>query len=177
MIHLDFETFCDLDVREVGAEAYARHPSCEVLMMSYAIDQGPVQLWLPDGPWDYDSFPLRLNAAVCAHNVAFEWNILHHVLGITLPFEQLRDTSALALVYGYPKSLEGVGSALRLPIQKDKRGKTLIRKFCVPRKPTKNRPGTRNWPHEFPDEWEEFKGYCRTDTEVERMVWDALASE
>ena len=172
MVHLDFETFCHIDVREVGAEAYARHPSCEVLMAAWAIDEGPVKIWCPDGPWEYDEIPIDLTHEImCAHNVAFEWNIFRHVLGIKLPLRNLRDTSALALINGYPKSLAGVGAALGLPIQKDTRGGALIRKFCQ-----LNR-GKRTYPWNAPEDWQTFKDYCIQDVVVEREVWHVLASE
>lgn len=180
MLHLDFETYCDLDVRDVGAAAYARHPSCEVLMAGWAINDDPVKLWVPDGAWDYDSMPKRLARAlrddlVCAHNAEFEWNILEHVLGIHVKFNRLRDTATLALINGYPKSLAGVGAALALAEQKDKRGKLLINKFCGPRKPTKANPRTRLYPSDAPDDWEDFCNYCVLDVVVEREVWNALA--
>lgn len=176
MLHVDFETFCHIDVREVGAAAYSRHPSCEVLMMSWAFDDGPVCLWMPDGPWDYDTMPRKVysylvDAAgpVCCHNAEFEINIFQHVLGIHIPLRQVRDTSALALVNGYPKSLAGVGAALGLAVQKDTRGGALIRKFCQ-----LNR-GKRTYPWDAPQDWADFGAYCVQDTVVEREVWDALA--
>lgn len=180
LLHLDFETYCDIDVREVGAQTYARHRSNEVLMMSWAFDDNDPQLWVPDGPWDYDSIPrsvkyhLKHGLPICAHNVEFEFNILWHVLGYKLPFESLHDTAALALIHGYPKSLAGVGAALELPVQKDKRGSLLIRKFCAPRKPTKTRTSTRNYPEDFPEDWEDFCNYCITDTVVEQEIWRRL---
>lgn len=182
MLHCDFETYCDVDVREVGAQRYARHPSCEVLMMSWCFDDEPVQLWLPDGPWDYGSIPkpvkywLRAGRQFVAHNVEFELNIFRHVLGIDIQFEQCCDTAVLALMNGYPKSLAGAGAAMRLSVQKDKRGTLLIRKFCAPRKPTKANPKTRLYPEEALEDWEDFKGYCITDTETERAIWNALAA-
>lgn len=183
MLHLDFETYCDINVRDVGAATYARHPSCEVLMAGWAINDDPVELWIPDGPWDYDSMPQRLRRALagkhtlCAHNAQFEWNILGHVLGISIAFEQLRDTSSLALINGYPKSLEGAGGALNLPVQKDKRGKLLINKFCGPRKPTKANPNTRLYSSDAPEDWADFCEYCIQDVIVEREVWNVLAGK
>jgi len=180
MLHIDFETYCALDVREVGAHAYARHRSCEVLMMSWAFDTDEPSLWLPDGPWNYDSMGRELYRAlrrgvICAHNVEFELNVLRHVLDIEPKLKNLRDTAALALVHGYPKSLAGAAAALKLLYQKDKRGTYLIRKFCAPRKPTKTRPSPRNWPHEFPTDWEDFKSYCLQDTKVEQAIWQQLS--
>lgn len=176
MLHLDFETFCHVDVREVGAAAYARHPSCEVLMMSWAFNDDTVRLWVPDGPWDYDSMPQEVYSylvgavgPVCAHNAEFEINIFQHVLDIHIPLRQVRDTSALALVNGYPKSLAGVGAALGLPVQKDTRGGQLIRKFCQ-----LNR-GKRTYSFNAPEDWATFCDYCIRDVVVEREVWDVLA--
>ena len=180
MLHVDFETYCDIDVREVGAQVYARHKSCQVLMMGWGWDDNEPEIWVPDGPWDYDSFPedvahyLNSNNPVVGHNVEFEYNIFLHVLEIKLSLEQLRDTAALALINGYPKSLAGASTAIGLPVEKDKRGQSLIRKFCTPRKPTKNRPWPRNYPEEFPEDWIDFQNYCLQDVRVEQQIWYRL---
>ena len=176
MIEIDFETFSHIDVRDVGPQVYFRHPSTEVLMMSYAIDDGPVHLWVPDGPWEYDKFPARVKRRLLAgeelwaHNVEFEQNGLRHVLGIDVPFSQCRDTAILALRYGYPMSLAGAASAVGLEVQKDTRGKTLINKFCKPRRPSKNNPAIRWYPEAAPDEWQEFCDYCVQDTKTEQAL-------
>lgn len=50
-------------------------------------------------------------------------------------------------------------------------GKALIRKFCVPCKPTKKNGGrTRNLPHHEPEQWELFKEYCKQDVVTEREI-------
>ena len=177
LLHVDFETYCDIDVREVGAQAYARHKSCQVLMMAWAWDDEEPQLWVPDGPWDYESFPEDVWTFLCnsgnlvAHNVEFEYNIFWHVLDLELRLSQLHDTAALALINAYPKSLAGAASAIGLELQKDKRGQYLIRKFCTPRKPTKTRPWPRNYPEEFPEDWQDFQAYCLQDVRVEQQIW------
>ena len=50
-------------------------------------------------------------------------------------------------------------------------GKALIRRFCVPAKPTKTQP-TRNriMPHDEPEKWELFKEYCKQDVVTEREI-------
>ena len=176
-LHVDFETYCDLPIRLVGMETYARHSSCELLMMGYAFDNEAPKLWIPDGPWDYNLPPdvlehIRDNRTVVAHNIAFEWNIFKHVLGITLNYSQCKDTMALALIHGLPKSLDGAAKAAGVEHIKDTRGATLIRKFCQPRKPTKNNPETRWFPNMAEAEWEEFCEYCLTDVRVERDLWN-----
>jgi DNA polymerase len=178
MLHIDFETFSELDVRNVGAYVYAEHPSTEVLMMSWAFGDEPVQLWTPDGPWDYDSMPRRVRrhlargGAFCAHNVEFERQIFRDVLGIPIKIEQCRDTQTLSLTHGFPMSLDRASRAVGLEAKKDSRGTRLITKFCASRKPTKNNPATRWYPHDAPTDWEDFCGYCIQDTVVERAIWN-----
>lgn len=176
VIEIDFETFCEIDVRDVGPHVYFRHPSAEILMMAYSIDDGPVKLWVPDGSWDYDSFPKVVKSRLLngdelwAHNVEFEYNGLWHCLGIKLEYSQCRDTAVLALRYGYPMSLAGAATAVGITEQKDKRGTNLIRKFCQPRKPTKHNKSTRNWPCDFPDDWQDFCDYCIQDVVTESAL-------
>lgn len=57
MIFLDFETRSRADITKTGAWRYSQDPSTDVLCMAYAIDDGPVQLWVPpqfDLPADYE---------------------------------------------------------------------------------------------------------------------------
>ena len=74
MIWLDFETRSECDLKSMGVYNYARHPTTEVLCMSYAYNDDPVQTWRPGEP-----FP-RLNGQIRAHNAAFERLIFWHVL-------------------------------------------------------------------------------------------------
>ena len=48
---LDFETRSRCDLPAAGAYNYAKHPSTEVLCMSYAFDDGEVETWLPKYPF------------------------------------------------------------------------------------------------------------------------------
>ena len=47
VLHRDIETRSTVDLKKVGAAKYAADPSTEVLCVAYAVDDGPVQLWLP----------------------------------------------------------------------------------------------------------------------------------
>ena len=44
-LYLDFETRSPVDIKESGLENYARN--AEVLMLGWALNDGPVRLWLP----------------------------------------------------------------------------------------------------------------------------------
>ena len=183
MLHIDFETFCEINVKTVGAHVYSRHPSCEVLMMGYTFGSDPIELWVPDGLNEYHTFPdsirsyIKDGGEVCAHNVEFEENIFRNVLGIDIPIDQLRDTGVLALTHGYPMSLKGAALAIGLEQKKDTRGDALIRKFCQPRKPTKHNKLPRWDQYSASEDWQDFCDYCIQDVEVERMIWNALAPE
>ena len=44
ILHRDYETRSQVDLKKVGAHRYAADPSTEVLCMAFAVDDGPVQL-------------------------------------------------------------------------------------------------------------------------------------
>ena len=46
-LHRDYETRSNANLPKVGVDKYAADPSTEVLCAAYAVDDGPVQLWLP----------------------------------------------------------------------------------------------------------------------------------
>ena len=43
-IHLDLETYSEVDLPKAGLYRYAEHESTEILMMAYAIDDGPIEI-------------------------------------------------------------------------------------------------------------------------------------
>jgi len=179
-LHHDFETFCDVSVMDVGSDVYARRDAAEVLMCAYACNDEAVLQWVPaegqEMPRDLDEMIRDPNAIKFAWNKPFEWAIWKHVLDIYVPHEHWRDPMVLAYSLSLPGSLEKAGKVVELAEdqQKMKRGKTLIKKFCMPRKPTKHNPSTRWMPHDAPEDWEEFKLYNRTDVEAERGIYRKL---
>lgn len=179
-LHHDFETYCDVSVTDVGSDVYARHPSTEVLMCAYAANDEEIIQWLPaEGepmPSDLEEMMLDPNAVKFAWNKPFEWAIWQHVLKLYIPHDQWRDPMVMAFSCSLPGSLDKAGKVVELPEDqaKMKRGKTLIRKFCSPRKPTKHNPSTRLMPWDAPADWEEFKLYNRTDVAAERGIYKRL---
>jgi len=177
LLRLDFETACDLDLKKVGLDAYARHPSCRILMASWALDDGPVQQWTCDTDRKLLQPLVDLlqddSVDVEAHNTAFERAIIYHVLGVYIDLERCTCTMALAFMLGLPGGLEKLGEVVRMPekYQKQKRGKYLIGKFCKPRKPTKNKPWAWDNSLSEPELWAEFCEYNRQDVEAERFLY------
>lgn len=180
-LHIDIETFCELDLKTVGVYKYTSHPSFEILLIAFKFNDEEVKVIdlvqrLPTDDENFQLFEcLMLDPDVVkyAHNAIFE----------RLAFRSLFDTepsewrcSAIKSAYcGYPMALGEVSKAMSLDSGKLDTGKSLIKLFCMPRKPTKNNITTRNWPDAFPTEWESFKEYVKRDVEAEVEIMDKLS--
>lgn len=184
MVHhlsIDLETYSSVPIKKAGAQAYIRSPDFEILLFAYSVDNGPVEVVdMAQGEKipEYILYALADPAYLKhAYNAPFEWGCLSKFLGFKLPPSQWRDTMLHGLYCGYTAGLEATGRALGLSEDKQKlnTGKTLIRYFCVPCKPSKaNGMRTRNYPHHDPDRWRLFKEYNRqdvvTEMEIERRL-------
>jgi DNA polymerase len=127
MIWLDFETRSTCDLKSAGVYNYAQDLTTEVLCMSYAVDDGEVQTWLPGQP-----LPDLTGHRIMAHNAAFERLICWYVLQVNIPLESFYCTAAQARANCAPGSLEDAGRFMGASMKKDHRGAALIRKMCVP---------------------------------------------
>jgi DNA polymerase len=182
ILSIDVETYCDLDIKNVGAYRYCEHPSFEILLFAYAFNDEPVEIVdLAQG----EKIPFRVidaldnsNVIKSAFNANFERNAIQNCTTQTwcLP-KEWQCTMIKALTLGLPGSLDMVGKAMHLEEdkQKMKEGKALIQYFCKPCKPTKVNGGrTRNLPEHDMEKWETFKLYCKQDVEVERDIRNKL---
>jgi len=178
---IDVETYCELDIRKVGAYKYCEHPSFEILLFAYAFNNEPVEIIdFAQG----EKIPCNVfyalddsNYIKTAFNANFERNAIHNHWPIYCSPEQWQCTMIKALTLGLPGSLDMVGKALHFEEdkQKMKEGKALIQYFCKPCKPTKSNGGrTRNLPEHAPEKWELFKKYNKQDVEVERTIRNKL---
>ena len=141
VLHRDFETRGVLVLGKVGVHRYAADPRTEVLCCAYAVDNEPVQLWLPGDPVppEFIEAANNPNWIVVAHNAAFEMAIEQHILGPRfgwplIPIERQRCTMAMALALSLPAKLENVARALELRHQKDAVGHRLMLMMAKPRK-------------------------------------------
>lgn len=189
-LYLDCESYCEIDIKKVGAWVYTRHPSCRVLMVTYAIDDGPDTLVdmtkedLPDEFVDAFNDPDTLKIA---HNSQFDRWLLQHTVGLRVPIEQWRCTMAKAFATGLPGDLETLGRVLDLPESKQKLadGKALIRLFCQPQTPKLRKRKKESvaefeqrkaeatliaTPETHPAEWARFCEYGLQDTATLRII-------
>lgn len=182
--YVDIETRSRVDLPKSNVYRYVQDPDFKILMMSYAIDHGPVvnttdpheitnlvNGWLADGH------------LIVAHNAAFERiSFSEHLRRVTSPHvteefyhdggylrpEYFEDTAVLAREYGYPAKLELVARWLGGQ-QKDEAGTRLINLFSKP-----NRKDTFHGPEDKPQEWQLFRNYCDQDVETHRDVHHKL---
>lgn len=169
ILHLDFETRSDVDLRKCGLHVYARGKNTSVLCMAWAFDDGPVETWRAG---DYAPFEviehIKCGGEVWAHNAAFERELWNNRFwpGVPLCDEQLVCTMAMAYAMGLPGTLEGAAAALGVDKQKDLEGGRIMRVLSTPK--AINPDGTPTW-------WEDERinrlvAYCAQDVEVERAI-------
>ena len=110
-IYLDLETRSRVDLRKSNVYRYAADPDFRVLMLAYAVEDGPVELVLDEGDmrrlvkgWIAEGHTL------VAHNAAFERIALSRLLGLPtgtyLDPELFDDSMPLAAEHGFPASLD-----------------------------------------------------------------------
>ncbi len=174
VLHMDYETRSRVNLLAEGAYKYAADPSTQVLCLGWAFDNDEPELWHPGMP-----FPKELKTffghgerrSIHAHNAAFERLISWYVLCPDYdlpepPLEAFYCTASQARARNLPGGLDNLGRALGLDIQKDNKGKALIKKHSIPDAKT----GEFN---DDPESLQEFYDYCKTDVIVERACESA----
>lgn len=182
LLYLDTETFSEADLKKVGSYAYAEHPTTEVIICTYAVDEGPVEVW------DCTSesvMPISLRVAlrnvmrgrmkIVGHNfLMFDRLIMKHCWGFDIPVSNTIDTMIWAFRHALPGSLDALCEVLGVSADnaKDKRGKALIQRFS---KPTPKNYKIRRYTAEtHPDEWALFIKYAVSDITAMREVFHKL---
>ena len=179
ILGIDIETYSSVPLPKCGVYRYVDAPDFEILLFSYAYDDGPVKtIDLACGeqlPADVLAALEDPNVIKAAYNAQFERVCLSRHLGRWLDPHQWRCTAVMASYLTLPARLADVAIALKLTQQKMEEGKDLIRYFSVPCKPTKVNGGRmRNMPADAPDKWAVYRQYNAQDVETERAVRKAL---
>ena len=178
-LFLDTETFSGVDLKKVGAYAYAEHPTTEIMICTYAIDEGRVQTWdcteSPTMPRELRKALRRVSRKkakiVMANGLLFDRLVIREKWGIDLPVSQIEDTMIMAFRHALPGSLDMQCQVLGVDAEhaKDKAGKALIKRFC---KPTPKTYKIRRYTREtHPEEWAKFLRYAALDIIAMREVY------
>lgn len=185
VLHLDFETFSECDLRAAGAYAYAMHPSTGLLCAAWRIGDEPVQMWKPPSAREagpkvpFDLIGMGVDVRIIAHNAAFERLIWQHVACRRYgwpapPPESFWCTAAQAANLGLPRDLEGAAMALGAAVQKDADGRRVMLKLSKPRRATKTDARTRWTPEMAPADFDHLYRYCAQDVEAECAIGDKM---
>jgi hypothetical protein len=190
--HIDFETFgtagYEFDgtrwlstsksrphgLAAVGAAVYAEHHDTEVVSLAYTID-GNYHLWIYGCKPPTALFEIIQNGGLIgAWNSLFEYFIWHHQCHLKmgwpkLPYEQTVDVMAHSFAHSLPGGLDNCAAVLGTT-QKDKEGKRLIRKFSLPRSPTKKDPRLRLTIYDNLTDGQKFLDYNVRDVQAEMEI-------
>ena len=182
LFYLDLETFSEADLKKVGSYAYAEHPSTEILLAIYAIDDGEVHCWdCTDGSRMPDELRRALRqvqrhkAKIVGQNfLMFDRLVIKNVWGMELDPRDIIDTMVCAFRHSLPGSLAGLCEVLQIDedLAKDKSGKALINRFS---KPTPKNYKIRRYDRTtHPEEWKAFIKYGISDITSMREVYHSL---
>ena len=181
VLHRDFETRGRVSLKKVGTDKYAADLSTEILCIGFAVNDGPVQLWLPGNPLPEVWFEAARNPnwIVAAHGDHFECAIERHILAPRhrfplIPIERHRCTQAMALAVGLPARLSAVANALELANRKDAAGERLMHQMSKPRRARKDEDSNGVYWFDDEERLQRLYTYCRQDVEVERELYDQL---
>lgn len=179
-LFIDVETYSSVDIKKSGAYKYIESPDFEILIIGYALDNGPVNIidlaQGDDMPEEFEEALLDPECTKVAHNAVFE-RLSFKRIGYTIPAEQWYCTSVKAAYCGLPLSLDQVSKCLDLQDKKLDTGKALIKYFSCPCKPTRiNGMRTRNYPYHAPEKWEMYKEYNKFDVLSEREIFQKLSA-
>lgn len=192
-LHLDFETFSKAELSDVGAYRYAFDPSTEILCAAMALGNEEPAIWFPDYWKDGTSLEKYWDALenpeipIYAHNaqmeIAVSQALMQKTWGIPAPdLSRFRCTMSIARRAALPSGLDKLSEVMDLSHKKDKRGKALIRKFCIvqnAKKPTKKNPAGvpphRIFPKDDPTAFQELMEYCKQDVRAEMEIAGRLA--
>lgn len=186
-LFIDHESFSAAELKKCGSYAYAEHPTTEIMITTYAFDDGPVYCYdATDGsPMPRDlRRALRMFAKgytgddgprmVGANYLMFDRLLLRECWGYDIDPRNIIDTMVLAFRHALPGSLAAQCEVLGVSedLAKDKAGKALIQRFC---KPTPKNYKVRRYDHTtHPQEWRQFVAYAKSDITSMREVFHRI---
>ena len=181
ILHRDFETRSTLELPDVGAWQYAGGEHTGVWCCAFAVDGGPVELWVPGQPIPEVFFEAARDPSwlIAAHNDAFERAIEERILAPhygwpIVPIERHRCTMAMASASALPAKLKTVAEVLQLSARKDDDGARLMQQMARPRKPRPGEDPNGIYWNDEPEKLEGLYAYCKQDVEVERELYHRL---
>lgn len=205
-IIFDFETRSMCDLRKAGAYKYSLDRTTQPTCLAFKeVGELKIAYLLPfnevNTPWEkHDTFLreawqtfIDRGYEFTAHNAFFERCIYTNILmkrygWPEIPAKQYRCTAAKAAACALPRSLQGAGEAMKLQVQKDRRGYVAMMATCKPTKAWNawwkagqkkvSAPGPEPKvfldPKGNPEIWSVLYEYCQIDVRAEEALDQAL---
>jgi len=186
---IDFETYSELNIKDVGARKYMEHKSAKLLCFAYKIEarksdtdhslaMDSASVWYPSLPWPEEITKVLKDPKTLVYGFGefdlLAWNILglkcdiefeQGAKFVNIAPEQYIDVRSLTARFRYPQALAIVARALECQTEKMSIGKQLINKCC--------KPGLIPTEQDFLDLYE----YCRIDVEVLAEIISKLPAD
>ena len=162
-ITIDIETASDENIKDCGVYRYAESECFDLLLISYAVDNGPVATCdiangetLPDDVRNArrkypEMLDFKDSTGSYLDPVSWQCDMIH------------------CRYLGMLSSLDDMGRLLRLKEKKMAEGKELIRFFCTLHQEADGSILFHD-KSDAPKKWEKFKAYNRRDVEVELKI-------
>lgn len=168
-VTLDFETASAVDLKKAGAWVYAEDPTTEVIVLRYALGDGPLGQWIPgdDLPADLLEYINDPKIIFIAHNAGFEKAIWRFIMVAiyswpALSPEKWHDTMASAGQHGLPLSVDKLARVLHLGTQKWAEGARITKSLSKPNK--------KGYYDRSPAKLAIAYEYCGIDVETQRGI-------
>jgi DNA polymerase len=177
----DYETRSQLLLKAVGSWKYSTHASTDTWCCGYAVDDGPIELWIPGDPVP----PAFIEAAnnpdwlVAAFGDGFERAIERHIMGPRygwpeISIERHRCLQASALALALPASLSGVADALQVDQLKDQTGRRNMLAMSRPRKRRAGEDPNKIYWLDDTERRAQLYAYAKQDVATERALYHRI---
>ena len=166
-LHIDFETYCDLDLKKVGVHRYTDHPSFKILCVAWKLNGNSTVSAVPPTRLPPLLLQMLQNPDVQAHawNAAFETAVLTRYSAFIA--NPISCTMQRGLAYGLPAKLEAAAAALGVAAQKDMVGHRLMLKMSKP-------PKVGISPQWTTADYTALAKYCEKDVEAEAAIGEII---
>ena len=178
-VGFDLESRSRINLKAAGSYRYIEDPSTKLLCFAYAFGDEKPKLWTPGMPDPVDLLDhIERGGEFSGWNIGgFDCPFWNHILvrdydWPAIKLEQQVDTMAQAAAMNLPQKLEMCAKELGMPEdkQKDKRGKYLINRLCVPKIRRKGGLPIEEYFVDDPKLMQELFGYCGQDVVTERAL-------
>ncbi len=176
VLHIDGETRSTVDLKRAGAYVYFDDDNTDVWCVAYAMNNGPVGLWIPGEPVPaVIAAHIAMGGLCMAHNAAFERLMFLKILGPRYGWpvpgtRQWHCTMAMCLAMALPAGLDDACKVVKAPVRKDAAGARLMKQMAKPRRPRKDEDQNALLWWDDAGRRQRLHEYCRQDVEAEREL-------